>query len=475
MKNNLPNNNLEQLNKLSELIRERVGIVVDPNLSSLRIVFKEICDSFNYSSYDACLKALEKSNEMTPEFEHLVNALTVGESYFFRDQAQTGFLKDFFLPEIIEKKRKDQQKILRIWSAGCASGQEIYTIAILLNELLSDKYAWDVHLLGTDINPKMLANAIRGTYNQWSLHATKKSIIDRYFIKQNDHYLLLPVVKNMVKFFYHNLTQNNYPSILTQITNLDLIICRNVFIYFDKTLVNDVLGHFEKCLVPNGGLLLGSAEYIATLENNFVAEQVNSVTCYRRREITVNKETKEQKKRVSSAFSTLKSDQTIIKEVAALLTQKEWQATLDYLKEFGSQLSNKSLLLQFQAMALANLGKAAEAIEFCQRSIELSQLDPHAYLLKALILFDLNNDSEAEKALRQALFLDAQFVEAQYRLGLLLIRQGKIEKGLNNLRIALRNAEKRDANQRIHYMSKLTFSQFVNILHHEILIYEQLS
>ncbi|MBU1558598.1 MAG: chemotaxis protein, partial [Gammaproteobacteria bacterium] len=81
---------------------------------------------------------------MTPEFEHLVNALTVGESYFFRDQAQTGFLKDFFLPEIIEKKRKDQQKILRIWSAGCASGQEIYTIAILLNELLSDKYAWDV-------------------------------------------------------------------------------------------------------------------------------------------------------------------------------------------------------------------------------------------------------------------------------------------------------------------------------------------
>jgi tetratricopeptide (TPR) repeat protein len=213
------------------------------------------------------------------------------------------------------------------------------------------------------------------------------------------------------------------------------------------------------------------------LENDFKVERVNKVTCYRKCETTIKEKAIIHKpiKEKPSILPKQKSEQTIMKEIIALLAKKEWQLILDYLKNCGKKLGDEPLLLQFQAIALANLGKTTQAITLCQRSIELNPLDPHAYLLKALVLLDLNSDLKAEKALRQALFLNANFIEAQYRLGLLLIRHGNIDKGLNNLHVALQNAEKKDPNQHIHYMSQLTFAQFINILHNEILIYEQLN
>ncbi|KTD04710.1 protein-glutamate O-methyltransferase CheR [Fluoribacter gormanii] len=251
-----------------ELIHQRFGLIIHVNQAQeLAKTITAACNKFNYQprEYLEQLKSCASNSSLLAD---LVTAITVGESYFFRDKNQMHLLEYKLLPQLI--KRKSEDFTLKIWSAGCSSGEEIYTIAMLLDKLIPNLDIWDLYLLGTDINTAALQKAISGTYGQWSMRSIPEQCLQRYFLKNNRTYTLSPEIRDLVQFKYLNLCDNTYPSIINGIFEVDLILCRNVLIYFDNELVTKIMKKISACMTENAYLLLGASDPIVTIGTNLV-------------------------------------------------------------------------------------------------------------------------------------------------------------------------------------------------------------
>lgn len=268
MSNNILNDikNLEPA--FIELIHKRFGLVIHVNQAQrLAKTITAACNKFNYlpREYLHQLKNCPSSSSLLAD---LLGSITVGESYFFRDKNQMQLLEKNILPRLIKQNKNNLT--LRIWSAGCSTGEEIYTIAMLLYELIPDIGLWNLHLLGTDINVNALEKAALGSYGQWSMRSIPEKYIQRFFLKNQRTYLLSPKICNLVHFKYLNLSDNSYPSIINGINKIDLILCRNVLIYFDNDLVAKIMKKLGACMAEGAYLLLGASDPIITAETNLI-------------------------------------------------------------------------------------------------------------------------------------------------------------------------------------------------------------
>jgi len=480
-------------------IQKNTGIVLlDHQLENLRETVKRGCLQFGCTTAVEFMQRLQQQEAYpSRELEFLISSITVGESYFFREQQQIEFLRDVWLPHIISEKRRRQDYTLRLWSAGCAAGQELYTLAILLTEALPDIQDWNLHLLGTDINTDHLAQALHGRYTAWSLRATPKHMSDKYFNRHGRDYVVQPQLQDMVKFSYLNLMSDGFPSIMTETNALDLILCRNVFIYFDKAVLRAVMEKFANCLTVNGVLLLGPSDMVDFSISGLNKTAVREIICYehapdpppieiKQAETTPTRRPLKAthaihpivapatRRRISHPTPTPVSDEkTVIRErIINLLQAERWGDVVTATDAAVSQHGEGAEWLQFKAKALANLGKLEVAVETCERSLRLNATNAHTYLLLALILVELNRMAEAETALRRTVFLAKDLVEAHFHLGLLLLRAGARPQGMKSLRNALELAEKQDPIKKLHNAHDMTFGRFVEILRNEIAIYE---
>ncbi len=204
------------------------------------------------------------------EWQKLILLLTNLESYFFRDKEQFNLLRNYILPEIIQ--RKQNNRTIRICSAGCSSGEEPYSIAILLKELIPYPEQWNLMILGIDINQEALIKAKQGIYTPWSMRSIEPKIIQRYFRVIDNHYCLDKQIKQMVKFQYINLVKDSFIHKSPDMRNLDLILCRNVFIYFEPSAIAKVLDKFYHILQPLGYLITGHTELCGQNLSRFQAK-----------------------------------------------------------------------------------------------------------------------------------------------------------------------------------------------------------
>jgi chemotaxis protein methyltransferase CheR len=226
------------------------------------------------------------------EMERLVNALTVGETHFFRNEAQFDALYTEVLPALIAHKRAAAAAVgpgilpqLRIWSAGCATGEEPYSLAIMLTEMIPDLKNWHILILATDINRDSLAQAKAATYSSWSFRETRaKSLRDRYFTWETQlrRYRLRADISSMVTFAPLNLIEDIYPSIHNNTISMDLIFCRNVTIYFNEENTHQVVNRFYRCLVEGGWLVVGHSEPSLVVYRAFEAVNVSGAVLYKK-------------------------------------------------------------------------------------------------------------------------------------------------------------------------------------------------
>ena len=204
------------------------------------------------------------SLEQSREWQALISSIVIGESYLFRDSGQFELLERNLLPAIITARRHiagdaSKRLTLKIWSAGCSTGEEIYSIALVLNRILPSHEKWDLQLVGTDINPNFLAIARQATYGNWSFRQVPPEIREHYFQPAaKNRWQLLPRYRKLVRFERGNLLSDKFATPLFQ--DCDLIICRNVFIYFETAAIARVLETFQTRLRPGGFLLCGHAE-----------------------------------------------------------------------------------------------------------------------------------------------------------------------------------------------------------------------
>lgn len=493
---------------LCRFITKRTGIVIqDHQLRNLREVVGQACLRYGHTSGEEYLAVLEAAPLVTPELEFLIAGITIGESYFFRDAESMELLREELLPHLIAQKRVSGNLSLRIWSAGCSMGQEIYTLAMILDELLPDRKDWNLHLLATDINTDALRLGICGQYDTWSFRAMPPTVRDRYFVPAGREFEIKPTLRQGLKFAYLNLAEDPFPSVLSETHSMDLILCRNVFIYIAPQIAQHIMSKFSDALVDDGLLLLGPSDMISWSVPNFEYIHRNHTFYFRRENqatalnisatpaasqaaprqsastamgkdttrpetpITPDQAHAMLRNRSPGTSSGKKPPAHELDEVTALLRAEHWREALVLLARWPMEQVN-ARITYCQAIALANLGEMSQALKACATGMALDPTEKHLYLIQGIVLNELDRSGEASAALRKAIYLDHQFLEAHYQLGHLLLRSGQAAAGLKSLHNALRLATHGDPARELHNAVGMTYRRFADILRNEIEMYK---
>ncbi len=178
---------------------------------------------FGMADVESCIKWLVSAPLTRNQVEVLASHLTVGETYFFREQRSFEVLEEHVLPELL-RERGEAGSPLRIWSAGCCTGEEPYSIAMLLDRLIPDAAKRNITILATDINPRFVRKAAEGVYSEWSFRETPAQIQERYFTSRKDgRFEIKPHIRKMVTFSYLNLAGDVYPSLWNNTNAMDVI------------------------------------------------------------------------------------------------------------------------------------------------------------------------------------------------------------------------------------------------------------
>jgi chemotaxis protein methyltransferase CheR len=212
-------------------------------------------------------------------WEDLISEITIGETYFFRNTAHFHALRQRILPELFAAR--NHSAYLRLWSAGCATGEEPYSLAMTISELLPDP-RWQVSILATDINQRFLQRAREGLYGSWSFRDTPDQIRERYFTPEGPRWRLRPEIRRQVIFSQLNLAEPVYPSPTNGTLALDIIFCRNVTIYFDEATTRQVAQRFFEALAPGGWLVIGHAEPHLSIYQQFETHNLPGAVLYRK-------------------------------------------------------------------------------------------------------------------------------------------------------------------------------------------------
>jgi len=203
----------------------------------------------------------------TQEINRLFESVTTNETSFYRNPPQLKVFQDKILPEVIEAQRKLGQKRLNIWSAGCSTGEEPYTLAIILHEVLRKEIsAWSVKITANDLSEAVLQSARRGVYNDYTLRTTPKDIVGKYFVPEEGMFKVKPEVKRLVSFGPINLSDR---VALKRIDRSQVVFCRNVIIYFDDEMKKKAISGFYDNLVTGGFLFIGHSESLHNISRAF--------------------------------------------------------------------------------------------------------------------------------------------------------------------------------------------------------------
>ncbi len=215
-----------------------------------------------------------------PSWDTVLEHLTVGETYFFRNVPQFEALRRQVLPELIQRQAK--LRSLRLWSAGCATGEEPYSLAMTINDMLPDEATWQVTILATDLNAGFLTRAREALYSNWSFRETPEEMRDHYFTQEENRWRLRAEIRRRVIFARLNLVEDMFPSVISGTCALDLIFCRNVMIYFDETTIRRVVDRLYRALSPGGWLFVGHAEPQASVYHQFEVHNFPNTVVYRK-------------------------------------------------------------------------------------------------------------------------------------------------------------------------------------------------
>jgi chemotaxis protein methyltransferase CheR len=201
------------------------------------------------------------------EMLNLFEAVTTNETFFFRNPPQLKVFQEEILPRVVKDPEKARSRRLRLWSVGCSSGEEPYTLAIqILEQLGVFKDQWDVNILAHDISHEMLKRAETGLYNEHSMRLTPDPIKQRYFERVDQGYQVKDLVKALVKFEFMNLKDHLR---MRLIRSMDIVFCRNVIIYFDEQMKKSVIGHLNQALNDGGYLFIGHSESLHGITDAF--------------------------------------------------------------------------------------------------------------------------------------------------------------------------------------------------------------
>jgi chemotaxis protein methyltransferase CheR len=262
---------------MRDLIKDYCGIYFDDN--SKYLVEKRLTRrvrSHHFDDFRDYYRLLRYDRSAEEELSAVIDLLTVNETYFFREQSQLKAFSEEILEDLKEVKK--QTRSLRIWSAGCSTGEEPYTIAMLINEKRCFD-GWDIEIHGSDINQRVLQAARKGTYRRNSFRTIDPYFLNKYFVEEDGLHRIADSVREHVKFSCLNLID---PFRTKFLGKMDVIFCRNVLIYFDGASRKKVIDNFYDRLTEGGYLLLGHAESLINVSTAFTLKHLKNDMVYQK-------------------------------------------------------------------------------------------------------------------------------------------------------------------------------------------------
>ncbi len=271
----------EEFVLLRDFIYQQCGIFIAENRKYLvENRLSNRIKELNLKSYNEYYNFLRFDANRRTELNKLFEVVTTNETSFFRNPPQLEVFQKSVLAETLEQCRKSGHKKLRIWSAGCSTGEEPYTLAIILHEVLkNDIRTWDIKITANDLSEAVLGAARRGVYNEYALRTTPKEMVSSYFTKEGNLYKVDPALKQIVSFGQINLSDKEQ---LRRVEKSQIVFCRNVIIYFDDERKRKVINAFYDNLEPNGVLLIGHSESLHNISRSFQLEHHKGTIVYRK-------------------------------------------------------------------------------------------------------------------------------------------------------------------------------------------------
>jgi chemotaxis protein methyltransferase CheR len=455
------------LHELSQMLSSQMGIhFAEERWRDIERGISTATRDFGFEDAKSCARWLLSSPLTRHQIEVLADHLTVGETYFFRDRQIFEILETHIFPDLI-KQRIGSNQSLRVWSAGCASGEEPYSIAMLFRKIIPDIRSWNITVLGSDINPRFIRKAEQGIYTEWSFRDVPPLIKDLYFReKAKGRFEILPDIGRMVSFAYLNLVEDSCPSLFNATNAMDVILLRNVLMYFSPDIQRKVIRKMHGSLVEGGWLIVSPSECANQLFPEFDAINISGFTFFRKdiarsdvAALTLTLPYDHLSERdlfmptpdacfiptadinvpVTEAVATDKGDKPgdALKEACILYGQGRYDEMVKEVELSAQMTANGSKQSELVARALANQGKLDEAVRWCEKAVAAAKLDPGSHYLLATILQELGKYDEATTALKRALYLDPDFTIAHFTLGNLARRQGKREEAARYFNNAL--------------------------------------
>jgi chemotaxis protein methyltransferase CheR len=416
----------QELRAVADLVRNHCGLVVDTAR------YDVLAGLVRLRSERIGVRAGDGRSEVTGYLDHLrtdpaelqalIEGLTIGETYFARIPPQMQALSELVLPELL--RRPDRR--MRIWCAGCSSGEEPYTVALLLAKLLPESAAgWDIEILGTDINSEAVDAARRGRYGARSVGLLDDADLDRYFVRDGDGWRVGERLRGWVRLRQHNLAAEPPPA-----GGLDLILCRNVMIYFDRPAMRRVVDALHAALAPGGWLLLGHSETLWRVHDGFELVRHGDAFLYRRRPPI-------------PAPRTRPSPRVAVRQPA----ERRGLVSADATPHTVATVDLAQATDRIRA-ALAT-GGYASAADLAERAAADAPLVADLHYLHGLALVQLERDEAALSALRRATYLDPAAGCAHFLLALVLGRLGHDFEAARAYSIAARTLENRPPDERV--------------------------
>ncbi|HEY7986658.1 MAG TPA: CheR family methyltransferase [Methylophilaceae bacterium] len=423
------------LHRLSEFLMARIGLYFpEKRWSDLERGMVSAAKELGMPELEVCANWLLSTSLTQHQIEIIASHLTVGETYFFRDEKFFEALEQTILPALISSRRDSGERRLRIWSAACCTGEEPYSIAMLLDRLLPDQEPWHITILATDINPKFLKKATEGVYGEWSFRGTPGWVKEQYFKKKRQgQFELHAAIKKRVTFSYLNLADQTYPSLLNNTNAMDMILCRNVLMYFGEALTKKVTDNLTRSLMKDGWLAVSATETSQRLFPELTLVNFPGAMFYHKdapgsarpgyTDHPALAFTTPAMPIYASAFNA-----TAIGDFPPLplLGMTDHHAP-DMPLETGTTLppQDASERLRAKAWQCANKGELTAAADWCRQAITVDKLNPQTHYLFATILQELDQSHDAQQSLKRAIYLDPNFILAHFTLGNLCLSQGR--------------------------------------------------
>lgn len=485
---------IELLERLSNLLVSKIGLHVPKNnWINWENKIYPLAKAFGFENINECISWLTTASLRQEELDILARHLTIGETYFFRDANAFKALEETILTDLI--KQRADSKFLRIWCAACCTGEEPYSIAMLLHDLIPDLSTWNIHILGTDINPDFLQTCESGIYREWSFRLTAEAMKKKYFVRlRGGDYKIAPEIRGMVKFMHLNLIEDKYPMLLNGTHAMDVILCNNLLIYFSQDKIQHVVRQLSSALIDGGWLLTSPIEVPYILEKSLVPRKIHLSTFFKK-QLTVVAEAQPEavvaaespapapffSENATELLEPLPSpveSSTFPGEPQIFLFTEYFQlyaqgSYAEIVEKLEKTLSGKGRLpltkqaipsILLLAKSYASMGNLVKAFQWISQGLAIEKLDPELYLLQAMIHQESAQLEEAVESLQKALFIDPSLIMGYYALGNLMMKKGNEQEKERCFRNALVLLKKMGAGAEIPSSDGMAVAQLVGIL-----------